>query len=29
MSEPDYHTTKFFRENLLAIEMRNSQNTNE
>ena len=22
LSEPNYHTTKFFKENLLAIEMR-------
>ena len=25
LSEPNYHTTKFFTENLLAIEMRKSQ----
>ena len=25
VSEPIYHTTKFFRENLLAIEMKNTQ----
>ena len=25
MSEPNYHTTKFFTENLLAIEMRKTQ----
>ena len=25
VSEPNYHTTKFFTENLLAIEMRNTQ----
>ena len=25
VSEPDYHTTKFFTENLLAIEMRKTQ----
>ena len=25
MSEPNYHTTNFFRENLLAIEMRKTQ----
>ena len=25
VSEPNYHTTKFFTENLLAIEMRKSQ----
>ena len=25
VSEPNYHTTKFFRENLVAIEMRKSQ----
>ena len=26
VSEPNYHTTKFFTENLLAIEMRKSIN---
>ena len=25
VSEPNYHTTKFFTENLLAIEMRKNQ----
>ena len=25
LSEPNYHTTKFFTENLLAIEMRKTQ----
>ena len=25
LSEPDYHTTKFFTENLLAIEIRKTQ----
>ena len=25
VSEPSYHTTKFFTENLLAIEMRKTQ----
>ena len=25
MLEPNYHTTKFFTENLLAIEMRKNQ----
>ena len=25
MSEPNYHTTKFFTENLLAVEMRKTQ----
>ena len=25
VSEPNYHTTKFFTENLLAIEMRKTQ----
>ena len=25
MSEPNYHTTKFFTENVLAIEMRKTQ----
>ena len=25
MSEPNYHTTKFFTENLLTIEMRKTQ----
>ena len=25
VSEPNYHTTKFFTEDLLAIEMRKSQ----
>ena len=25
VSEPNYHTTKFFPENLLAIEMRKTQ----
>ena len=26
VSEPNYHTTKFFIENLLAIEMKKKQN---
>ena len=26
VSEPNYHTTKFFTENLLAIEMRKLKN---
>ena len=25
MSEPNYHTTKFFTDNLLAIEMKKTQ----
>ena len=25
MSEPNYHTTKFFRENSLAIEMKKTE----
>ena len=25
VSEPNYHTTKFFTENLLAIEMKNTE----
>ena len=25
MSEPDYHSTNFFSENLLAIEMKKTQ----
>ena len=25
LSEPNYHTTKFFTENLLAIEMKKTQ----
>ena len=25
VSEPNYHTTKFFTENLLAIEMRKTE----
>ena len=25
VSEPNYHTTKFFRENLLAIKMKKTQ----
>ena len=25
LSEPNYHTTKFFSENLLAIDMRKTQ----
>ena len=25
VSEPNYHTTKFFAENVLAIEMRKTQ----
>ena len=26
VSEPNYHTTKFFRENLLAVEMKKNKN---
>ena len=29
LSEPDYHTTKFFTEHLLAIEMKNNADTYE
>ena len=29
MSEPNYHTTKFFTENLLAIEMKKKTKTNK
>ena len=29
VSEPNYHTTKFFTENLLAIEMKSNRNTYE
>ena len=29
VSEPYYHTTKFFAENLLAIEMKKNSNANE
>ena len=29
VSEPNYHTTKFFTENLLAIEMKKNSNINE
>ena len=29
VSEPNYHTTKFFTENLLAIEMKKNINTLE
>ena len=28
-SKPNYHTTKFFTENLLAIEMKKNRNTYE
>ena len=28
-SEPNYHTTKFFTENLLAVEMKKNLNINE
>ena len=28
VSEPNYHTTKFFSENSLAIEKKQKQNTN-
>ena len=28
VSEPNYHTTKFFAENLLAIEMKKTQMLN-
>ena len=29
VSEPNYHTTKFFSVNLLAIEMKKNRSTNE
>ena len=29
MSEPNYHTRKFFTENLLAIEMKKNRDTYE
>ena len=29
VSEPNYHTTKFFTESLLAIEMKSNRNTYE
>ena len=29
VSEPNYHTKKFFTENLLAIEMKKNRNTYE
>ena len=29
VSESNYHTTKFFTENLLAIEMKKNSNINE
>ena len=29
VSEPNFHTTKFFTENLLAIEMKKNRNTYE
>ena len=29
ISEPNYHTTKFFTEHLLAIEMKTNRNTYE
>ena len=29
VSEPNYHTTKFFTENVLAIEMKKNANTYE
>ena len=29
VSEPNYHTTRFFRENLLVIEMKRKTNSNE
>ena len=29
VSEPNYHTTKFFKENLLAIEMKKIRDTYE
>ena len=29
LSEPNYHTTEFFTENLLAIEMKKKSNINE
>ena len=29
VSKPNYHTSKFFAENLLAIEMEKSRNTYE
>ena len=28
-SEPNYHTTKYFPENLLAIEMKKNKSKNE
>ena len=28
-SKPNYHTTKYFSENLLAIEMKKNKNKNE
>ena len=29
LSEPNYHTTKFFKENLLATEMKKNRDTYE
>ena len=29
VSEPNYHTTKFFTENLLSIEVKKNRSTNE
>ena len=29
VSDPNYHTTEFFTENLLAIEMRKQKQTNK
>ena len=29
VSEPNYHTTKFFTENLLAIQMNENRDTSE
>ena len=29
VSEPDYHTTKFFSENFLPIEVKKNSNTHE
>ena len=29
VSEPNYHSTKFFTENLLTIEMKNNRDTYE
>ena len=29
VSEPNYHTTKYFSENLIAIEMKKNKSKNE